>query len=171
MLIDSLHTTLHLQKGEHFLKQGNLCTRIGRLTAGVMRGYVLDADGKEVTTHFYKEGDMIIGSYIPNVPTSMSLQALEACELSTADYATVMSLVNKNSEITAIITRTFEQLNAQLQARLVSLLNLNSLQKYQHFLKEYPQLINRIPHYYVANFLGITPTQLSRARKKFSQQN
>ncbi|MEL6255783.1 MAG: Crp/Fnr family transcriptional regulator [Bacteroidota bacterium] len=171
MLVDSLHTTIHLKKGEHFLEQGKLCTRIGRLTQGVMRGYVLDVDGNEISTHFYQEGDMIIGSYIPNVPTSMSLQALEDCELSTADYSTVMDLVNKNPEITAIITQTFERLNAQLQSRLVSLLNLNSLEKYQHFLQEYPHLINRIPHYYIANFLGITPTQLSRARKKLVEKN
>ena len=81
-----------------------------------------------------------------------------------------MSYVNKNQEITDIINQTFKGLNHQLQSRLVSLLNLDSLAKNELFLKEYPNLINRIPHYYVANFLGITPTQLSRARKVFSNK-
>ena len=167
MFVDSLHKTEKLKKGEYFLECGNLCTRIGRLTKGVMRGFVVDRNGDEITTHFYQEGDMIIGSYIPNVNVSMTLQALEDCEISTADYATVMSHVNKNKEITDIITVAFQKLNTQLQARLVALLNLNSSDKYEHFLKEYPNLINRIPHYHIANFLGITPTQLSRARKRF----
>lgn len=167
MLIDSLHDTELLKSGDFFLKQEGHCRKIGRLVKGVMRGFVLDVDGNEITTHFYCEGDMVIGSYIPNVQTQMSIQALDDCELSIADYATIMAHVNKDSEITKVITAAFEQLNKQLQSRLVALLNLNSLEKYELFLREYPGLINRIPHYHIANFLGITPTQLSRARKDF----
>ena len=72
--------------------------------------------------------------------------------------------------LVTFINTAFHKLNRQLQSRLVALANLNSLEKYKLFLKEYPNLINRIPHYLIANFLGITPTQLSRARKQFSQQ-
>ncbi|WP_321368803.1 Crp/Fnr family transcriptional regulator [uncultured Draconibacterium sp.] len=167
MLIDTLHDTERLKKGEFFLKHGNQCRKIGRLVKGVLRGFVLDVDGNEITTHFYREGDMVIGSYIPNVQTQMNIQALDECELSIADYATIMAHVNVDSEITKVITEAFKQLNTQLQSRLVALLNLDSLQKYELFLEEYPGLINRIPHYHIAHFLGITPTQLSRARKDF----
>lgn len=167
MLIESLHENVFLKKGELFLAQGTQCKKIGRVMKGVLRGFVLDVDGNEITTHFYREGDMVIGSYIPNVKAQMSIQTLDSCELSTANYATIMSHVNKDSEITRVVTEAFQQLNAQLQSRLVALLNLDSIGKYELFLKEYPGLINRIPHYHIANFLGITPTQLSRARKDF----
>ncbi len=167
MLIESLHENVSLEKGDFFLTQGSQCKKIGRLMKGVLRGFVLDLDGNEITTHFYAEGDMVIGSYIPNVQVQMSIQALEDCELSIANYATIMSHVNKDGEITRVVTEAFQQLNAQLQSRLVALLNLDSLGKYELFLNEYPGLINRIPHYHIANFLGITPTQLSRARKDF----
>ena len=167
MLIDSLHDIEYLRKGDYFLVQGSQCKKIGRLMKGVLRGFVLDVDGNEITTHFYCEGDMVIGSYIPNVQTQMSIQALEDCELSIANYAEIMSHVNRDSEITRVVTAAFQQLNAQLQSRLVALLNLDSSGKYELFLKEYPGLINRIPHYHIANFLGITPTQLSRAQKDF----
>lgn len=167
MIIDSLHNTETLKKGDFFLKYGNPCTKIGRLMKGVMRGFVIDYDGNEITTHFYQEGDMIIGSYIPNVNVTMTIQALEDCVITTAEYSTIMFHVNKDKEITKIITEAFQKLNLQLQSRLVALLNLDSLKKYRLFLEEHPNLINRIPHYYIANFLGITPTQLSRARKQF----
>lgn len=167
MIIDSLHNTETLKKGDFFLKYGNPCTKIGRLMKGVMRGFVIDYNGNEITTHFYQEGDMIIGSYIPNVNVTMTIQALEDCDITTAEYSTIMTHVNKDKEITKIITEAFQKLNLQLQSRLVALLNLDSLEKYRLFLEEHPNLINRIPHYYIANFLGITPTQLSRARKQF----
>ena len=163
----SIHRIEHLKKGDLFLREGKPCIEIGMLEKGVMRGFVYDNDGNEITTHFYQEKDMIIGSYIPKTNTAMSVEALDDCQISVADYSQVMENVNKDREITEIITKQFQKLNNQLQARLVSLLNLNSLEKYELFLNEYPSLINRIPHYYIANYLGITPTQLSRARKQF----
>lgn len=163
----SLHKTEALENGKIFLSYGKPCTKIGRVIKGVLRGYVYDSEGEEITTHFYQEGDMIVGSFIPNVNMVMTIQSLSACEISVADYVEVMSHVNKEKKITQIITLEFQKLNSQLQSRLVSLLNLSSVEKYELFLKEYPSLINRIPHYYIANYLGITPTQLSRARKQF----
>jgi len=167
MIIDYLHNTETLKKGDFFLTYGNPCTKIGRLKKGIMRGFVIDYDGNEITTHFYQERDMIIGSYIPNVNVAMTIQALVDCVITTAEYSTIMFHVNKDKEITKIITEAFQKLNLQLQSRLVALLNLDSLEKYSLFLEEHPNLINRIPHYYIANYLGITPTQLSRAKKQF----
>ncbi len=167
MIIESLHNIETIQNEEFFLKCGNPCTRIGRLMKGVMRGFVTDEDGNEVTTHFYREGDLVIGSYIPNANAPVSIQALDECDILMADYSAVMSHLNKDQDITEVITVAFQKLNIQLQSRLVALQNLDSLEKYELFLKEYPNLINRIPHYYIASFLGITPTQLSRARKQF----
>lgn len=108
MLVESLHHILSLKKGAYFLECGKQCKQIGRLTKGVLRGFVIDNDGEEITTHFYQEGDMIIGSYIPNVNATMTIEALEDCEISLADYATIMSHVNTNKEITEIITATFK---------------------------------------------------------------
>lgn len=167
---DSLHSDEYLKSGEFFLKAGKPCTKIGKLMHGVMRGFVYDQEGEEITTHFYQEGDMIVSSYMPNVNISVNIQALIDCEISAANYSEVMSQVNKDPQITEIINREFMKLNNQLQARLVSLLNLSSADKYALFLKDYPGLLNRIPHYYIAQYLGITPTQLSRVRKQFSQQ-
>jgi CRP-like cAMP-binding protein len=164
---DSLHKLIELNSGEVFLEIGKPCEKIGQLNSGVMRGYVYDKDGNEITTHFYQEGDMVIGGYLPNVNMSFTIEAIEDCEIDVADYKEVMSRVNKDDSITLIINREFEKINKQLQSRLVSLLNLNSVEKYELFLEEYPGLVNRIPHYYIAQYLGITPTQLSRARKKF----
>lgn len=166
---EKLHKVLKLKKGDFFIKQGMVCTMIGQLIKGIMRGFEYDVDGDEITTHFYQERDLIVGSFLPNGKMIFTIEALEDCEVLVANYEEVMTNVNKDKEITNVITREFEKLNKQLQSRLVSLLNFNSLERYELFLEEYPSLINRIPNYYIANYLGITPTQLSRARKKFAE--
>ncbi|GAA4271527.1 Crp/Fnr family transcriptional regulator [Aquimarina gracilis] len=164
----NIHRTIILKKDDFFIEQGKRCVYIGKLTKGVLRGFEYDIDGNEITTHFYQENDMVVGSFIPNANMAFTIQALEDSELSVANYQEVMANVNKDVEITKVITDEFQKLNHKLQSRLVSLLNRNSLEKYELFLSEYPSLINRIPNYYIANFLGITPTQLSRARKQFT---
>lgn len=166
---ESIHETEVVKKEDYFLKIGRPCSKIGRLTKGVLRGFVIGASGEEITTHFFQEDDMVIGSFIPDTNVSMTIQALEDSEISVASFNEVMSHVNKDPKITEIINKEFEKLNLGLQSRLVSLLNLNSVEKYKLFLEEYPGLLNRIPHYYIAQYLGITPTQLSRARKQFYQ--
>ena len=166
---DSIHKTEHVKKGKCFLLIGRPCTKIGRLTSGVLRGFVISTSGEEITTHFFQEGDMVIGSFLPNTNASMTIEAIEDSEISVANFQEVMSHVNKDPRITEIIDHEFQNLNSRLQTRLVSLLNLTSVEKYKLFLKDYPGLLNRVPHYYIAQYLGITPTQLSRARKEISQ--
>jgi CRP-like cAMP-binding protein len=43
---------------------------------------------------------------------------------------------------------------------------LNASKRYDAFLEEFPGLEQRIPQYQIASYLGITPVQLSRIRKR-----
>jgi hypothetical protein len=113
------------------------------------------------------ENDLVSGNYIPNIPATMNIQALEDCLISVANYKEVFSYVNTDAELTNIILSNFQKLNRQNHSRIEALIKGDAMTKYKWFLNEYPNLLNRIPHYYIANFLGITPTQLSRTRKTF----
>ena len=170
MINESLHTDLRISRGDFFVKNGQQNYRIGKLLKGVLRGYTINNDGEEITSHFFIEGDIISGNYIPNIPATMNLQALEDCLISVANYKIVFSHVNKDTELTDVILSNFQKLNEQNHSRIKALITGNAMTKYKWFLNEYPNLLNRIPHYHIANFLGMTPTQLSRTRKRFSQQ-
>lgn len=167
---ESLHTDLTVRKGDFFVKFGQENYRIGKLYKGILRGFTVNNDGEEIITHFFKEGDLVSGNYIPNIPATMNIQAIVDCQISVANYKKVFSHVNIDSDLTNIILSNFQLLNKQNHSRLQVLISGDTLAKYKWFLNEYPNLLNRIPHYYIANFLGMTPTQLSRTRKAFSQQ-
>lgn len=170
MDIESFHREEFIKKGELFLRQGQKNWKTGKVIKGVLRGYVISDDGEEITTHFYQEGDMIFGNYIPDVACSTNIEAIEESVVNAANFNEVMSYVNRNEEITKIMNSAFFKLNTQLQSRLVALSNMKSVEKYRLFLKEYPNLLNRVPLHYIANFLGMTPTQLSRARRELFEQ-
>ena len=167
---DSLHTDLVIPKNDFFVQSGQANYRIGKIIEGVLRGFTVNNDGDEITTHFYREGDLISGNYVPNIPATITIQALEDCVLSVANYKEVFSHLHSDPGITKVILSNFQNLNKQNNSRIEALISGDALSKYKWFLKEYPNLLNRVPHYYIASFLGITPTQLSRIRKTFSQQ-
>ena len=170
MVNESLHSDIEIRKNEYFVKRGQQSFHIGQVERGVLRGYTWSGEGVEITTHFFMEGDLISGNYTPNTPATIFIQALEDCKVSVANYTEVFSHVNVDPELTNVILSNFQKLNRQNNSRIEALISGDSLAKYGWFLKEYPNLLNRIPHYYIASFLGITPTQLSRIRKTFSQQ-
>ncbi|WP_396188078.1 Crp/Fnr family transcriptional regulator [Flavobacterium sp.] len=170
MLNKSLHTEIEIKKGEFFVRNGQQNYRIGQCLKGVLRGFTQNNEGEEITTHFFMENDLISGNYIPNIPATMNIQALEDCLISVANYKEVLSSVNTNNELTNIVFNHFQKLNKQNNSRIEALITGDALTKYNWFLSEFPNLLNRIPHYYIAGFLGVTPTQLSRTRKKLSQQ-
>ena len=170
MINESLHTNLKLSKGDFFVKSGQQNYRIGKILKGVFRGFTIDYEGKEITTHFFIEDDLVSGNYIPNIPVTMNIQALEDSLISVANFKDVFSYVNTDSELTNVIFGNFQKLNKQNLSRIKALVTGDTMTKYKWFLNEYPNILNRIPHYYIASFLGISATQLSRTRKKFSQQ-
>ncbi len=169
-LKENLHSELILQKGDYYVQKDDNNFKIGKVIQGVLRGFVDNNEGNEITTHFFIESDIVSGNFIPNIPATINIQAMENCKIYSANYKDVYTHINNDSEITEIINSSFQKLNIQIQSRLVSLASKNAFEKYKLFLKEYPNLLNRVPHYHIASFLGITPTQLSRVRKLFSQQ-
>jgi len=57
------------------------------------------------------------------------------------------------------------RLNA-MQNRIVMLMSSNAKERYEHFIKTYPDIIQRVPQRMIASYLGITPEALSRVRKE-----
>ena len=51
-------------------------------------------------------------------------------------------------------------------AREIEIVQEDATVRYQRFLIEHSSLVERLPQYHIASHLGITPTQLSRIRKK-----
>jgi hypothetical protein len=51
-------------------------------------------------------------------------------------------------------------------AREIAIVQEDASQRYVRFIQDYPFLVERLPQHHIASHLGITPTQLSRIRKK-----
>ena len=76
----------------------------------------------------------------------------------------VTAVTGKNNNF-EYLKSNYEKLGIEVED-LTNILTLSAEERYELFLNEYPGLEHRIPWYYIASFLGITPVALSRIRRK-----
>ena len=168
--ISSLTYRIELNKNEHYSRIGESIKDLGWISDGILRIYYLNEKGEEWNKHFLQKGDFVASSISPKKKSITNIQALTESTILCISYYELMKLSSKYKEISLFIQKLTSSYLEQKQLREIRLLSENSLNNYLYFKEVYPDLENKIQHYNIARYLGITPTQLSRIRKKLSHQ-
>jgi CRP-like cAMP-binding protein len=155
-------------KGQNFVGLGERAKKIGFLAAGIMRAYYQSDDGTEYNKHFFKAPCFIGGyaSLITKKPNQIVQQALTDCSIWEADYNSLCELYDQHPSLERVARVLAEQFFVQKEQREVEIVLLDADKRYEIFQRDFPMLEQLIPQYHIASYLGITPTQLSRIRKK-----
>lgn len=166
-LVDSVEIKA-LKKGAFFVQEGQICNHIGFLNKGILRVYYLE-NGKEFTSYFNfgNRNPMISAftSFITRQPSKESIHALEDAEIALIHYDKLQQMYEGSFALQKLGRLMAEYNYVLAMERIYSLQHQTAAERYQQLLKIYPQLINHIPHHYIASYLGITPESLSRIRK------
>lgn len=168
LAINELLQIKMIGKGDFFLDFGSTCHEIAILEKGIFRVYYHSND-KIHTSYFNTETrNPFVSSFTSFLKKSPSIEAIEALEDSIVHSLTYDQLHQLYKDFPQIqeLGRIMAEHNYLLAIeRIYDLQQQNASYKYNKFLELYPGLINRIPHHYIASYLGITPESLSRIRK------
>ncbi len=162
---------IRLKKDEYFLNAGEIPNRIGFNISGLLRLFYIDEDGNEINKHFCTENTLAIAykPFLRREESEIYIQALEDTKLFVIDYKTYDDLLNSHI-CWQKVARKLAEIILMLGQKKESELLLNDAQeRYLQFLKDYPNLVNRISQYHIASYLGITPESLSRIRTNLKQ--
>ncbi|MDJ1481915.1 Crp/Fnr family transcriptional regulator [Cytophagaceae bacterium YF14B1] len=157
-----------LPKGAYYIQEGQIAKEFALLQKGVVRAFHRNRDGSEYNKRFFTCPSMI-GSYaslITGTPSLFTQQALTDCQILKADYATISSLYLIYPDLERLARKFAENYFVENEKKEVEIVVLNADERYLQFQKDYPGLEQQISQYHIASFLGITPTQLSRIRRK-----
>lgn len=170
--IISIFKEIKIKKGKHFLKEGQPNLLLGFIVKGLVRIYINKNEEEEATIDFSKEGDFITvyESFIKKGISTQSIQALEDTLLlviTSDDLQTMFQNLPDGNKLGKIL---IENRFIELAKQLLSIYLHNAEQRYLHFLKTYPDLVNRIPQYYISSFVGVKPQSLSRIRKRLTKR-
>lgn len=167
--IDILQSCLvdkFIRKGEHFLEIGQVSRHVAFIDSGLMMHYSLH-DGIEIPCNFSLEGDWTgsLKSFTSGMPTDVAIKALEDTRIREVSAERLQQLFDLSPRWLQFKNHLVQLVFFAMTQHNADLAMLNAKDRYYKFVREKPHLVNRVPQYYIASYLGIKPESLSRIRK------
>lgn len=154
--------------GEMFTRVGETHDRVGVVLSGVFRVYYVSSDGDLFIRNFCKEG-MPVGSYatiLTGQPAHVNIEALEPSSVAQFRYAELARRFDRHPAWERVGRRIAEEHYIARERREYHLLAFDAATRYDHFLRDFPGLDQRITQANIASYVGVTPETLSRLLRK-----
>jgi CRP-like cAMP-binding protein len=151
-----------------FVEQGKVCKHIAFVNKGLLRTFYLNDKAEIVTSCFCSENKFATSyrSLILQIPSTISIQALEETELLVIEYKDLQELY-ASSVAWQNVGRKITEREYFVMEQYASILNNETAkEKYLRLLAEQPEIIQKSPVQFIASYLGITTRTLSRIRKE-----
>jgi len=156
---------VEIKKNELLLVQGQIHRHIAYVEKGLLRQFYYKK-GKDITEHFGCEGTMVycIQSLFYQQPTELMIEAIEPTLIYNIDYTKLIELTKKNCEISTMYIHILEEGLAISQEKDDSWRFETARERYNRFIKEYPQAAQQASVNHIASYLLMAPESLSRVR-------
>lgn len=170
-LFEPFLRTRNFKAKDYFLSEGEICKEIGFINKGCFRTYYL-ADGKEINTHFAFENEFVTDydSFLQSKPSRYFIQVLEDAEIVTFNLSDLQNAYNQSQNWERFGRMIAEQSYKLTTQRVESFLFQSGEQRYLDLLTNQTKILERIPLYHIASYLGLERESLSRLRKKIASK-
>lgn len=154
-----------VEKGALLIRHGERQSHVTFLMEGLLRGFYLDPDGRDVTDCFgLHPGTPAMACCGLNDPSPITIEALTPSRVVRIPYEAVMELLERDVRLVQMYnTLLLKSVQEHWQVKTM-VCQHTATERYQWFLEEYPGLIDRVNNRYVASYLGMSPVTLSRIR-------
>lgn len=155
------------KKNHVLLATGETSKEFYFILKGAVRLYY-KSEIEEKTAFFYFE-NMFVSSYesfTKQVPSKHYLETIEESFIAIISFETAYKLLELFPKFDFLARIMMEEELIVYQEIISSFVTQNAEERYLKLVKENNQLLQRIPQYQIATFLGVTPETLSRIRKR-----
>lgn len=154
-------------RSQHVLLPGSRQHRLIFVAEGLLRVYTVGNSGRESNKGFMMEGVLAgpVAACMLGLPSLYGVKTVEPSRVLLARYEDLFGLYEKDPIFDRLGRRYMEWLVVQKELRERISFHDTVRERYEAFLKYYPQLARRLPQIHIASLLGTTPETLSRARK------
>jgi len=161
------------KKNEHSLREGEQCAQLLFVHQGTFR-YYITKNGKDFTKDFCLDSTnpFCTGftSFVTQTASLINIEALEDSLVSVWNESYVKELF-KNLPWLVFARKIAELLFVRKEKLEISLLRDSAEERYKIFVKELKDVMQKVPQYHIASYLGITPESLSRIRMSIAKRS
>ena len=168
--ISKAHTKVEFRQGALLLESGKIAREFYIIENGLFRSFLYDYNGNEITTEFYCRNEILIESFslFQRTPSKENYQAISDGTAWKIEYDTFQQLLHKVEGFREWGRTWATNQLFFLKQRSIDALTISATDRYLNLIKERPQIIMLSPLKYIASYLGITDTSLSRIRKEIA---
>jgi CRP-like cAMP-binding protein len=160
----------HYPKGTQLLAEGEVARETWLVVQGCVRVF-RRVDGADRTLAFYTElHPAIPPTYGTNTPSPVAFECLEEVVASASTREEEARGFAENPAFESICRVMGDVLMARLQEAYIDVSTRTAEQRYLDLVARRPDLLQRLPQYHIASFLGIQPETLSRIRRRLSRR-
>jgi CRP-like cAMP-binding protein len=165
--LEKFTSKVQLPKGYLLFKAGQINNNIYMISSGISRAYV-NLEATELTFAFWGEGKVLLSiqSYVEGTAGYENIELLEDCVLYQLKKADLEELYAKDIHLANWGRKLADQSFVETEKQLISRQFKNTIQRYEDFQQDFPELMNRIKLKHIASYLGMTQVTLSRIRAK-----
>ncbi|WP_025743850.1 Crp/Fnr family transcriptional regulator [Aquimarina pacifica] len=157
------------EKGTILLREGEYAKQSYLVLKGCVRSYFL-IDGEEKNTNFFLENDPIVPvSYIKKKPSEYYIECLENCIFSIGRTERTEKFLTNYPQFIPLYRKISDDYTTNQLISTDKFRNLSPEEHYLELRKSKPDLLERVPQYHLASYLGIKPQSLSRIRKRLTE--
>ena len=159
-------------KHKHLLlRPGETARRLYFIRKGFLRAYFIDKQGKECTTWFMGQGDLMISvhSFFTQNPAHEYIEVLQDCKLQSLTWNELNAFYADFKEgnlLGRIVTQKYYMLSEE---RAIFLRTQTPQHRYELLLERHPQIEQQTTQNNIASYLGMSRETLSRIRRKKRQ--
>ena len=163
---------IEMRRNDLLLKEGHISHISCFLEEGYCRAFTYDVDNNDVTTALYTGGDFAneFTSFFRRTPSQETIQALTDCRGWAISYNDVQLCFHSIPEFREFGRMLLINNYAQLKQRMLAMIQKTAEQRYAQLMATSPEIVQHVPLKYIATYLGVTDTSLSRIRKEFARR-
>jgi len=175
-IIKSKLEMLHFKKGDIIHNIGDTPSKLLFINSGLARSYLISEKGKDNTwlLYFNDENSHVVNyfvvdydAFIHQTPSQLEIEALEDCEIIATAYKDVEFIYNNTKKGDRFGRLMAQEAYGFLHNYTVSRQTKSAKERFVEFIETMPHLLDKVPQYHTASYLGITPQHLSRLKKEF----
>jgi len=159
-----LWTPLETSRKEILTSEGEQERFLYFVLGGVQRVYYFDDQNREATLVFTYPLSFggVLDAMLMSRPSRYYYETLTPSRFLRASFEEVKTLSETSPSVQQLLqTGTTAALSGLLE-RMVELQCFSSEEKFRNLLKRSPHILQLVPHKYLANYLGIDPTNFSK---------